>query len=61
MISMLKQFDVNCTHEKYCSEYCFDRVYRQCNRLRDAFKLIYEGPTAGKTRKKIADRRKQLG
>ncbi|KAI6240158.1 Protein unc-80 [Aphelenchoides fujianensis] len=37
MITMMKQFDVNCTHEKNCTQWCFDRVYRQCKRLTDAF------------------------
>lgn len=55
MIGMLKQFDVNCPHDKHCTEWCFDRVYRQCNRLKDALKLVYED-----TQRRPADRRKQL-
>ncbi|KAI6241494.1 Protein unc-80-like protein [Aphelenchoides fujianensis] len=57
MITMMKQFDVNCTHEKNCTQWCFDRVYRQCKRLTDAFRVVYEdvAPT-----EKKADRRKLL-
>uniref|UniRef100_A0A1I7ST06 UNC80 domain-containing protein n=1 Tax=Bursaphelenchus xylophilus TaxID=6326 RepID=A0A1I7ST06_BURXY len=41
MITVSKKFDIECTHDKYCSFWCFDRVYRQCNRLTDALHMIY--------------------
>ncbi|KAI6188392.1 Protein unc-80 [Aphelenchoides besseyi] len=57
MIGMMKQFDVNCTHEKSCTPWCFDRVYRQCKRLTDSFRVVYEDASA---HEKKVDRRKQL-
>ncbi|CAD5215802.1 unnamed protein product [Bursaphelenchus okinawaensis] len=56
MISVAKKFDIGCTHEKCCSSWCFDRVYRQCNRLTDALYMVY----AEKEKDRKCDRRMQL-
>ena len=45
MIVVVKQYDMSCTHEKYCRQWCIDRVYRQCHRLADAFRLVYDDTT----------------
>ena len=42
MIDFSKKFDMNCDHKNYCSRWCFDRVYRQCFRLVEAFKVVYD-------------------
>ena len=42
MIDFTKKFDMNCDHKNYCSKWCFERVYRQCFRLVEAFKVVYD-------------------
>uniref|UniRef100_A0A7E4W3C8 UNC80 domain-containing protein n=1 Tax=Panagrellus redivivus TaxID=6233 RepID=A0A7E4W3C8_PANRE len=42
MIEFSKRFDMECTHQKGCSRWCFERVYRQCFRLVEAFQVVYD-------------------
>ncbi|TKR76778.1 hypothetical protein L596_017869 [Steinernema carpocapsae] len=42
MVTVSNSFDMNCTHEKFCSPNCFERVHRQCNRLVETLKSVYD-------------------
>ncbi|KAI1727311.1 cation channel complex component UNC80 domain-containing protein [Ditylenchus destructor] len=60
LISVTKQFDMKkCTHEKYCTKWCFERLYRQCRRLTEALQVVYEDDVV-LTPDKRPDQRKSL-
>lgn len=52
------KFDMTCTHERYCTKWCFERVYRQCQRLTEACSVVYEENRTDQERR--PDKRKEL-
>lgn len=58
-IAFTKKFDTRCTHERYCTKWCFDRIYRQCRRLNEAIKAVY-ADDKNEILEKRMDRRKQF-
>jgi hypothetical protein len=52
-----KQFDMSCTHDRFCTKWCFDRVHRQCYRLTEAFNQVYDETIPENSK---IDKRKQL-
>uniref|UniRef100_A0A914DS60 Protein unc-80 homolog n=1 Tax=Acrobeloides nanus TaxID=290746 RepID=A0A914DS60_9BILA len=57
MIMFSKQFDMSCTHDRFCTKWCFDRVHRQCYRLTEAFNQVYDETIPENSK---IDKRKQL-
>lgn len=57
MIEFSKKFDMECDHKNYCSKWCFERVYRQCYRLTEAFRVVYDEKSDGN---ELIDKRKQF-
>lgn len=56
LLEFCQRFDLCCPHEHYCPKWCFERVYRQCNRLLEAL-LVIHGQIAPEGR---VDRRQQF-
>ncbi|KAK0415429.1 hypothetical protein QR680_011941 [Steinernema hermaphroditum] len=42
MVTVSNSFDMNCSHEKFCTPNCFERIHRQCNRLVESLKSVYD-------------------
>uniref|UniRef100_A0A158R4L5 UNC80 domain-containing protein n=1 Tax=Syphacia muris TaxID=451379 RepID=A0A158R4L5_9BILA len=41
LVNVINTFDLGCTHERFCTPWCFERVYRQCFRLSEALHKVY--------------------
>lgn len=39
---MVNSFHLSCNHERYCHPWCFERIYRQCYRLTEALRKVYD-------------------
>lgn len=57
IIEFSKKFDMECNHQKYCTRWCYERVYRQCFRLIEAFQVVYD---ENRSKKSTFDKRKQF-
>ncbi|CAI5452393.1 unnamed protein product [Caenorhabditis angaria] len=57
LIKFTNSLDLNCQHDGFCTQRCFQRVHRQCYRLIEGLSTLYGSPKNGKTR---VDRRKML-
>uniref|UniRef100_A0A915D4K6 Uncharacterized protein n=1 Tax=Ditylenchus dipsaci TaxID=166011 RepID=A0A915D4K6_9BILA len=43
LIAVTNRFEVKkCTHERCCTKWCFERVYRQCRKMTKALQVVYD-------------------
>uniref|UniRef100_A0A914HFS7 Uncharacterized protein n=1 Tax=Globodera rostochiensis TaxID=31243 RepID=A0A914HFS7_GLORO len=46
LLQFVQKMDFDCSHEQFCTKWCFERIYRQCQRLFEALMVVYGQTTA---------------